>query len=333
MLGWNELKGKITLTGTTVECPVKGCSENVKRQKKFFRREDEFKCPKHNIYISPTTFEYQTEWDNLLWKDALDRNLFKGIKKAKRERRIARERSEDALTWNVFRFLERNNLIDNFLEAKCGSVVMNPEVIYWSYCQSQGRAWDKLLNARVMFGEAKDTKAAVRRGSEPDIIVKSDRALFFIEAKLTASNNSQPHNQKVQTGYTEGGSNWWSTVFASDFHTVAIDEKKYELARFWLLGSWIAQQSNSDFYLINLVRSEQDKNIEETFEKHIKENQGRTFMRITWENIYDYILTIGLRNTKVDIITKFFRNKTIGYTIERDNEQQIGRLQKAFLFL
>jgi len=75
MLGMKELKENIGITETTVECPVKGCSEKIKRQRKGFKREERFKCPDHNIYISPSTFEYQSELDNLLWKDRADLDL------------------------------------------------------------------------------------------------------------------------------------------------------------------------------------------------------------------------------------------------------------------
>ena len=105
MLGIEELKECIEITDSTVECPVKGCSEKVERQRGVFKREDRFRCPVHNIYISPSTFEYQSELDNLLWKDEVDLDLLKRIKKVKRESRIARDNSEDAVTWNVFRFL------------------------------------------------------------------------------------------------------------------------------------------------------------------------------------------------------------------------------------
>ena len=79
MLGMKELKERIEITDTMVECPVKGCSEKVERQREVFKTEDRFKCPVHNIYISPTTFEYQSELDNLLWKDKADLDLFKKI--------------------------------------------------------------------------------------------------------------------------------------------------------------------------------------------------------------------------------------------------------------
>jgi len=107
MLSMEELKESIEITETTVECPVKGCNGKVERQREVFKREERFKCLKHNIYISPSTFEYQSELDNLLWKNKADLDLFKRIKKVKRESRIARDNSEDAVTWNVFRFLEK----------------------------------------------------------------------------------------------------------------------------------------------------------------------------------------------------------------------------------
>ena len=69
MLGIKELKENIKITDTTVECPVKGCNQRVARQRDRFRKEDKFKCPNHNIYISPSTFEYSSKQDNLLWKD------------------------------------------------------------------------------------------------------------------------------------------------------------------------------------------------------------------------------------------------------------------------
>ena len=91
--------------------------------------------------------------------------------------------------------------------------------------------------------------------------------------------------------------------------------------RFWLLGSWIAEQLDLDFYLINLVLSEREAEIEACFKPHIKENQRRKFLRVTWETISDFVS----KNPITDTVTmmRYFGNKTIGY----DGN---GRLQKAF---
>jgi len=319
MLGIEELKERIEITETTVECPVKGCSEKVERQRVVFKKEDRFKCPKHNIFISPSTFEYPSELDNLLWKERPDLELIEKIRMVKRESRIARDNSEDALSWNVFRFLERNNLIEGFLSLIIGTVLKSSEVIYWSYSQKESTSWSELNKARKEFGEQ------IERSSEPDIIIKTDNALFFIEAKLTAGNETVPSDLKNSKKYETGGDNWFSKVFKSDYKTVAIVEKKYELLRFWLLGTWMAKQQDLDFYLINLVLSERKADIETIFKRHTKDNQRRRFLRVTWESIYQYISNRSLSRDK-DIMVRFFRNKTIGY-------DGSGKLQRAFSIL
>jgi len=317
MLGMKELKENIGITETTVECPVKGCSEKVERQRKRFKPEERFKCPDHNIYISPSTFEYQSELDNLLWKDQADLDLFKMIKTVKRESRIARDNSEDAVTWNVFRFLERNNLVERTLSPIIGVPQKSSEVIYWSYNQKENSSWSELNKARKEFGEE------IKRGSEPDIIIKTDNTLLFIEAKLTAGNETDPSDKSSSKKYENGGDNLFSKVFKSNYKTIAIDEKKYELMRFWLLGTWIAKQQDLDFYLVNLVLSEREKDIETIFKRHLYKNQRMKFIRITWEDIYQQILNSGSPGIEEDMMIKYFRNKTIGY----DGN---GRLEKAF---
>lgn len=230
---------------------------------------------------------------------------------------MARDNSEDAVTWNVFRFLEKNNLIEGFLSMVAGQCIKSSEVIYWSYRQEEDKAWTLLNKAREEFGEE------IRRSSEPDLIIKTDKALFFIEAKLTAGNETMPSDMKSSKRYETGGNDWFREVFKSDYKTIAITEKKYELMRFWLLGTWMAEQSSLEFYLINLVRKVQGKNIETAFKKHIKEDEKREFNRLTWENVCEYILNSGVSPHK-EIIIRFFRNKTFGY-------DKNGKLRKAFL--
>jgi hypothetical protein len=103
MFGWDDLREHITVTDTTVEWPVRGCGRTVERQQKTFRRESKFRCPDHAIYISASTFEYEDASTNMLWVNSEDRALWKLISQVgiKRESRIARDNSEDAVTWNV----------------------------------------------------------------------------------------------------------------------------------------------------------------------------------------------------------------------------------------
>jgi len=323
MYGLSDLKNAITVNEATVECPVKGCNHFVPRQRKIFKRLEEFKCPEHGIFVSPSTFEYQNKVENLLWKDATDQDLlFNGVFSVKREtERIARDNSEDAVTWNVFRYLEKQKLLCGFLSSLTMVPVDDCEIFYWSYCQSQAvrGCWNPLQQVREEF-ELNPTK-----GSEPDLIVKSNNTLFLIEAKLNASNNTvhSSKNPAVKQKYENGCQGWYHQVFQSKFDQIAVIERKYELLRFWLLGSKIADRLHSDFYLVNLVPQEKEKTIESVFKKHIKESSERTFLRSTWEEIYRYIENKGIANIEKEVYTKYFNEKTVGYDRE-------GHLQKAF---
>jgi hypothetical protein len=153
LLGLEELKEEIEITDIKVECPVKGCSKKVKRQRRFFKKRKEFLCERDNIFISPTTFEYVNELDNLLWKDSLDLETINRMKECKSEiHRLGRERSEDALSWNVFRFLEKNDLIEGLLDAITHTSPKYSELIYWSYSQREDDSWSLLDEARREFG-------------------------------------------------------------------------------------------------------------------------------------------------------------------------------------
>ncbi len=318
MFGLKDLKPVIIVTEDSVECPVKNCAKIVARQRKSFKTSDEFMCPDHRIYISPSTFEYRDMFDNLLWNEQADRDLLNRIIGTKQESRLARDNSEDALTWNVFRFLEKSSLLSGFLGTLVKHPIRNCEVFYWSYSQSQNYVWPSFKKAREEF------ETVPEKGSEPDLIIKSDEDLFFIEAKLAATNNTVPRSDdsEVRRKYEHGGNNWHQKVVRSDFRTVAVTNKKYELLRLWLLGSWVAQRLGLNFYLFNLVPSKREVGIKGIFRKNIKESSNRTFFRITWESIYRFILDSKVNVQDRKTVLRYFENKSIGY--------KDGVLQKAF---
>ncbi|MDP3065180.1 MAG: hypothetical protein Q8N08_00430 [Methanobacteriaceae archaeon] len=342
MLGIKELKENNVKKDGKIECPVKDCGTLVElmtgniqknlgsyliKGKDYDVDFDQYFCKEHKIFISPTSFLYNDIKDNLLWYDEDDKSLLEGIKGVKRfYAPFYSVNSEDAVSWNVFRFLERNNdLLGTFLTKIILShtkneLISNPKVIYWSYSLSEKGRWNELEKVRKEFGEK------THLGSEPDLIVLSDKVLFFIEAKFAAKNENTPRNGNSKK-YETGGNNWFTTVFQSDYKTVAIVAKKYELMRFWLLGTWIAKQLSLDFYLVNLVLAGEEKDIELVFKKHINEGPRRKFIRITWEEIYDYISNCNLSNenkNNKNIMMEYFMTKTIGY--------DKGRLKRAFSF-
>lgn len=336
MFGLGELKKKIEVEGDTIVCPVIGCQNRVEKMIKGVLKSldaylekgesdkgqfDQYLCREHRIYITPTAFIYKDLRNNSLWYDA-DKDLLDEIIVAKRiKAQLHHDNSEDAVTWNVFRFLERTKLLSGFLEGLHNSSVKNPEVIYWSYSQSQQTVWNELKRARKEFKESS------QRSSEPDLVIKSDDALFFIEAKLTAPNKidfnrnhtAEDKAERVRR-YSKGD------YFLKQPVEYIIDAGYYQLMRFWLIGSWIANNENLDFCLLNLVRKnekKEERNIGSEFGKCIKQNENRKFMRVTWEDIYEYISATDVLDKDKNKVLGYFRNKTIGYG-------RNGELQKAF---
>jgi hypothetical protein len=317
MFGINELKPTIRITDNTVECPVGGCTVELPRQRNVFRCDPSFYCASHQIYISPSTFEYQTELDNLLWHGSDDTALLSAIRSSKRECRMARDNSEDAVTWNVFRYLERSALLGGLLSSWIGCPITNPQVIYWSHCISEVGTWSALKRARVEFGEGE------YHGSEPDLIIVAPEAIIWIEAKVNAPNRV-PGKAKTRTGYLAGGAGWFEQVFQSDYDEVALANAFYELMRFWLLGSWLSVRMDRPFFLISLVLERNDIDLVKQFAKHIKATHARQHLRQSWESIYEYVNAgerVGIDRRAA--LLRYFSNKSLGY-------DGSGRLRPAF---
>jgi len=302
-----------------VPCPVIGCSLWVERQRGTYKKDDMYKCQKHRIYISPSTFEYEDYESNLLWFDQDDKDLLDKIFGEKRESRMARERSEDAVTWNIFRYLEKSGLLEDYLDSMSRSGNEDARIIYWSFDPMASGPYEPLVLAREEFGEK------ANQGSEPDLIIEAKGNIYFIEAKLDSGNKLVPKEPYKEKKYTTGGGSWFDQVFkpGADFDRVANTEGLYELLRLWLLGTWIANDHlNRNFYLVNLVLNKKERDIEDQFGRHLGYNETRAFKRLTWEQIYSLIERQAPLDGRKEIV-EYFHGKTLGYNSS-------GDLQRAF---
>lgn len=312
MHGFCELKERLKVTEETVECPIKGCSIVVQRRRKGDKNSSDFVCHLHKLDISPSTFSYATEQENMLWTGKSDQSLFDDTKKVKRESRINANNSEDAVSWNVFRYLERAGLLGEAIEALSDIRLESPRIIYWSWAQElrdqdKNGDWVGLNRARAEFGET------VGRGSEPDIIVIGNNGIVFIEAKVTASNNTTPSRPEVEVGYISGGDGWFGQVFTDSFLTIAQSAKKYELLRFWLLGTWLADDLGVNFHLVNLLLGDREIDIEDRFGPFIRQHDGARFSRRTWEDIWRFIALSAPDTPERVRMLDYFSDRTIGY--------------------
>ena len=336
MYGLDSLKKHITITKDHVECPVLGRTKVKILPRK--RTGDkltllDITCPEYNIAVRSSTFIYvkknettgkyiPDEEANLLWKDSGDLSLLSSINRVKRESRMANDNSEDAVSWNVFRYLDREEeLLSDFVELISGTRDEGKDIdlIYWSYSSKEKGQWKLLKDAQRIFGEKKN------RGSEPDMAIETEKSIIFIEAKFNATNSTTPSNpEESLKKYTESADSWSKQVFSSTLEEIALHKKRYELMRFWLLGSWMAKQRNKDFYLINLLKQSSRENLDKTFKPHVKENreeQGkRVVLRLNWEDIYTML---NSKNGLSERIDHYFKNKSSGISTN-------GKILKAF---
>jgi hypothetical protein len=314
MYGTPQLKETITITDGTVECPVKGCTTAVERARQGEPlRQPKFLCEQHGIHISPTTFEYADEWDNLLWRDEADRALMSAVKGVKRESRFARDNSEDALTWNVFRYLEKSGRLAEFLGAAIGRPVANAVPVYWSYSSAGKGVCPSLAAAREQFGEA------VARSTEPDVIIEADGKVIWIEAKLRSTNETSPSHPADTKGYLSGGERWFEKAFVGDYESIAIAAKRYELMRLWLLGSWAAARDSREFILVNMTRQESS---EALFASHIAQLPNAHFLTASWEQFHSWLAAQNINNNDSNRVLQYLSDKGGGYSA--------GRLRAAF---
>jgi len=307
MLGYGELKPRIKTTKRKVECPVKGCQVMVAKRRGRPERKRRFKCPEHNIYISASTFEYQYLIDNLLWHSAEELDILGRVDGGRKGSRMAADNSAEAVVWNVMRYMERNRLIAPIMKHRLGVDLRDPEVFYWTQGGKGEKGWTPFREAQKEFGES------AGKSSVPDVIVHSEDALVFVKAKLVGENSTRPHGRRAGRKYEKGGRRWYERVFKSDYRQVAVEGRRYELMRFWLLGTWIAAREGKDFRLVCLVREGQEEGLEEDFGRHISEDPGRKFYRITWEDIYWDIEQSEQGQSGQDEMLRYFRNKVLGY--------------------
>jgi hypothetical protein len=326
--GVAELRPVSSVSQCTVTCHVTGCTTTVARQEKHFRAREEFLCPAHRIYLSPTTFQHQCPHRNLLWRDDEDRRLLDAIRPVKRTMaRLGRERDEDALTWNVVRAFEREGKVGRLVGVLLGGELtlalreQEPRVIYWGADGPAG-LWDHLARARCEFGED------LYHGSEPDVAFWwPDGCLVVVEAKLCASNETRPSPKPPgedprPAKYQRNGH--FGRVFTASYCEIAHVARKYELMRLWLLGSWIAQQHKAAFHLVNLVRWQAETDIEDRFGSGFcRQRPERCFRRATWESVWDALPATGLSDQTASALDHYFSNKSCGYGSD-------GRLQPAF---
>ena len=258
-------------------------------------------CPKCRIALSNSSTRptfIRKVWQEGLWRPETQTRLIQIIdhslnikSRRKKKTRLANERSEDLLTWNVFSWLEETRCLGRFLKSVgLASPIDEPLIFYWGANDLYslvigGRPFkDFLVN---YLGERWD------RLSEPDLMLWSPEEVTLVEAKLGSRNDVAKKNFD-RTRFDK----YFRS--APGFFTDEAQTRKggfYELARYWAIGGALTrlpfQDAPKRFSVLNLVREGKEEQSEKALSKLFC---GGTFRRATWENCMGQVAPPELLN-------------------------------------
>lgn len=304
--GLRELrKDRPSLVGANrAHCHVKDCQEVVAlpRGAQWKRWRDNL-CPRHQILVHRNTYRFDDAamgWQRNFLVTVRDTEKLESIRQTKVEQRWGYENSEDALTWNVFRTFEKAGQLAELVNCLTEGYVQTTEaveVILWG--NHNDGLWKPLEQARKHFEQDK------RIPTEPDVVLLGGSGAVFVEAKFGSPNKGIEGDIK---SYEKEG------FYKRYFKTASLASVPYsQLVRHFLFVAYVAEQLGiRQFMLINLVRRRSQRavgNSSRDFGRnHLKD--PRQFLQTTWEDIYDTFLRSKDLPPEMDLLKRYFENKT-----------------------
>ena len=293
--------------GEEVRCCVLGCDKWLPVRHRGVKSAREF-CPDHglSVSLSPTYVLRHREANFIVARD-----MVAPMTKAKVETwRLGNERSEDALSWNVFVSLERLGLLPEAIPELSGFT--NVELYLWGtpFNDPDSGLWDRIQAVR------RELEPGLRLTTEPDIILRvPGKILILIEAKF-GSGNSTLKGKEERFGDS-------ADEFLERYR--APEERPDPLNRLWLrdqplegvleqlcrnalFASHLAERGEQAV-VINLVRQGAEGDVESRFAKHLNERSSVAFRRMAWEDLWPVLATAG---TEAGHLRDYLAKKTLG---------------------
>lgn len=300
--------GEPLVRGETVRCCVAGCATWLPRRSRGAKRQAA--CPEHCISVSTSpTYVYDDFRRNFI----VSVPLLERVKRLKVESwRLGNERSEDALSWNLFVSLaELGELASAFRLLTGREADSEPELYLWGVRVTAGEPhkWDRLLTVR--------DKLERRPGipTEPDITLRVPGvAIVLIEAKF-GSPNSTLKGKKKRFGSVDEFLKLYPSIDAGpdpldrDWIEAQPTEAVYQqLVRNVVFAQWLAGPHEQP-WVVNLVRDTDEREIEQRMACHLHAELPVRFRRCTWEALaklpaIDEERSVPLKN--------YLENKTLG---------------------
>jgi hypothetical protein len=152
------------------------------------------------------------------------------------------DRTEDAATWTVFRYLQNTGCLGLIVSGEASSLPA-PGVLFWGVPAGGSDAEpvaEQLENISRSLGE----RASAR--TEPDVIVVWPNLLVVIEVKLGSGNDRQPGKPAFERYLDQAH-------LYGEPKAAIMESGYYELVRNWRIGAELAERRACEgFLLVNL---------------------------------------------------------------------------------
>jgi len=230
--------------------------------------------------------------------------------------RLGSERSEDMLSYNVFRSLQEAGCLSRLARAITGDTcTVEPFLYLWGICLTDD-AFDPmslLIAARKRF----ESNLPVERPyTEPDIMLHlPGRFLIMIEAKFTSPNTIYargPRKDSQSLTLDELLEIYHDpSLQILDYHRAQrAAQVHYQLWRNMTFSEWMAREDHpkTRAFHVNLVREGYEKASAAEFHSLVNPDFANRFRRLTWESIYRFFAN----NPALSRMLRYMETKTAG---------------------
>ena len=278
-----------------VRCYVRGCPHILRVPTRHDRGEV---CPDHGIRCHNSsygaTYSYVDVRRNIIASPGLFATRIVGHPFKYESHRLGYEKSEDALSWNVFRSLQEAGCLAELRFRMTGEDhAAEPQLFLWGINVTDDRCepWDLLIAARERF---ESHLPVVRPKTEPDIgLYLPGKYLILIEAKFTSPNTYYergPRKDRQSLTFDE------LLNIYSDPSLEILDIEKarsqqriyYQLWRNMVFAEWMAKigSTGTIAYHVNLLRESSCDQLPVAFSRLVRDRHSNRFLPYTWEEIF-----------------------------------------------
>ncbi len=222
------------------------------------------------------------------------------------------ERSEDALSFNVFKSIYSHGLLKDLTEHLLDQKLdQEPQLFLWGINMESYDAWDLLIAARHRF----ESNLPVERPlTEPDIaIYVPGQVVVLIEAKFTSKNpvyKAGPRANSQSLTLNELIEIYQDRTLRTLSLEKAVQSKQvhYQLWRNMVFAEWMASfyGNQLEHRVLNLVCDQSETESVEQFGRLFNPGWEDTFQRVTWESIYAW----SKRHPRLTMLSNYLEQKT-----------------------